>query len=282
MRSVRRGTVFLSAQALALWLGLMGFPARAENPALSPLDPRPVETTPASGNAAGPGPGFMAMSPAHDGSLIDTPEGSANGAAPAEAAPVEEAAPAPSLDTAAQPEQPNALPAVNVAVKTALEARSGGHDQALPRREREAISAFYAARGFAPLWWTDGKPNPEAAPVIKRLQHAADDGLDVKAVPRTLAAASDEDIAAADIALTDAVVAYGRQASGSRVDPHAISKLIGETPEVADPAIILALVATAGEFRRRRTAKIQSAAKGLCGAPRQAASTAARTHSGCA
>ena len=99
---------------------------------------------------------------------------------------------------------------------------------------------------FAPLWWTDGKPNPEAAPVIKRLQHAADDGLDVKAVPRTFAAASDEDIAAADIALTDAVVSYGRQASGSRVDPHAISKLIGETPEVADPAIILALVATAG------------------------------------
>ena len=30
------------------------------------------------------------------------------------------------------------------------------------------------------------------------------------------------------------------------MDPHAISKLIGETPEVADPAIILALVATAG------------------------------------
>ena len=217
MRSVRRGRFFLSAQALALWLGLTGFPARAENPALSPLDPQPLETAPASGNAAGPGPGFM------------------------------EATPAPSVDTAAQPDQPDALPAVNAAVKAALDAKFGGHDQALPRREREAIAAFYAARGFAPLWWTDGKPNPEAAPVIKRLQHAADDGLDVKAVPWTFSAATDEDIAAADIALTDAVVAYGRQASGSRVDPHAISKLIGETPELADPAIILALVATAGE-----------------------------------
>ena len=280
MRSVRRGTVFLSAQALALWLGLMGFPARAENPALSPLDPRPVETAPASGNAAGPGPGFMAMSPAHGGSFVDTPEGAAE-AVPAEAVPpVEEAAPAPSVETAAQPDQTNALPAVNAAVKAALEARFGGHDQALPRREREAIATFYAARGFAPLWWTDGKPNPEAAPVIKRLQHAADDGLDVKSVPRTFAAATDEDIAAADIVLTDAVVSYGRQASGSRVDPHAISKLIGETPEVADPAVILALVATAGEFCRRRTAKIQSAAKGLCGAARQAASTAARAHAG--
>jgi murein L,D-transpeptidase YcbB/YkuD len=54
-------------------------------------------------------------------------------------------------------------------------------------------------------------------------------------------------IAADDIALTDAVVAYGRQASGSRVDPHMISRLIGEEPEVADPALILATVANAGE-----------------------------------
>src|SRR5262249_36089917 len=53
--------------------------------------------------------------------------------------------------------------------------------------------------------------------------------------------------AAADIALTDAVVAYGRQASGSRVDPHMISRLIGAEPEVADPVVILALVSTAGE-----------------------------------
>jgi len=49
--------------------------------------------------------------------------------------------------------------------------------------------------------------------VILRLQHAADDGLDVKAFPRVFSAAPGEEIAVTDLALTDAVVAYGRQAS---------------------------------------------------------------------
>ena len=53
-------------------------------------------------------------------------------------------------------------------------------------------------------------------------------------------------MAAADIALSEAVVAYGREASGSRVDPRTISPLIGARPEVAEPAVILARVSAAG------------------------------------
>ena len=144
---------------------------------------------------------------------------------------------------------PNPLPPVNAALKSALEARSGLREPTglLHRREREAIAAFYALRDFAPLWWSDGKPNPEVAPVIERLRHAADDGLDLKGFRPIVAPVTDEEIATADLALTDAVVTYGRQASGGRIDPHMISRLIGEEPEVADPAVILALVATAGE-----------------------------------
>ncbi len=250
MGAARRGTGFLGVSALALWLGLTGLPAHAENTNPSPLNPRFLETAPLNAHAAEPAPGFMAMSPAHGDSFIDAPDAPAGGldsAAPAEAVPPVDAAPKPSVDAAAQPDLPDALPPVNAALKAALEARFGVHDSAgLPRKEREAIAAFYAARGFAPLWWSDGKPNDEAAPVIKRLQHASDDGLDVKGVPRNLSATTDEGIAAADIAFTDAVVAYGRQASGGRIDPHVISKLIGETPEVADPAVVLALVASAG------------------------------------
>ena len=142
-----------------------------------------------------------------------------------------------------------ALPPVNAALKAALEARSGlPGPVALPhRREREAIAAFYALRDFAPLWFSGGTANAEVAPAIERLKHAADDGLDVKGFPQAVSPATDEEIAAADLALSDAVVAYGRQASGSRVDPRMISRLIGVEPEVADPAVILALVATAGE-----------------------------------
>ncbi|HXW71772.1 MAG TPA: L,D-transpeptidase family protein, partial [Methylocella sp.] len=117
----------------------------------------------------------------------------------------------------------------------------------LHRREREAIAAFYAARNFGPIWWNAGSPSTEAVSVIERLKRAADDGLDLKGFGLAFSASTDKEIAAADIALTDAVVAYGRQASGSRVDPHMISRLIGAEPEVADPAVILALVSSAGE-----------------------------------
>jgi murein L,D-transpeptidase YcbB/YkuD len=142
-----------------------------------------------------------------------------------------------------------ALAPVNAALKAALEARSGSLDPlALPRAsEREAIAAFYALRDFAPLWFSGASANAAVAPVTLRLNRAADDGLDVKGFPQAVSPETGAEIARADLALSDAVVAYARQASGSRVDPRMISRLIGVEPEVADPAVILALVASAGE-----------------------------------
>lgn len=142
-----------------------------------------------------------------------------------------------------------ALPAINAAVRFVLEARSGRPDPLglLGRGELEAIAAFYTARNFAPIWWSSGGLTPEAGPVIERLRRAADDGLDLKGIRLGFSPSTDQEIAAADVALAEAAVAYGRQASGSRVDPQAISRLIGVEPEVADPAVILALVSTAGE-----------------------------------
>jgi L,D-transpeptidase YcbB len=249
MHAPRRGAGFGGVSVLALSLCLAGLPARAGD--VSRAAPS-MEVS----------PGVVAMSPTHGRSFDDAPpadpairpdpDGPAS--APAEAGPqpdadgtaVELPTPNPNLEDAAGQQ---ALPQVNAALKAALEARSGSHDSLglLHRREREAVAAFYALRDFAPLWSSDGKPNAEVAPVTSRLQHAADDGLDVKGFPQAFSAATSEAIASADIALTDAVVAYGRQASGSRVDPHMISRLIGEEPDVADPAVILALVATAGE-----------------------------------
>lgn len=178
-------------------------------------------------------PGFGAITPSPDTPLVpapsDTPALRETDGAPSGAA--------------------ETLPPVNAALKAALEARFGRPDPhgLLHRAEREAIAAFYAMRDYAPLWWSEGRPDPAVTPVILQLQHAADDGLDIKWLPQNLVPSTDEEIASADLALTDAVVAYGRQASGSRVDPHQISRLIGEEPEVADPAVILALVSTAGE-----------------------------------
>ena len=225
MNAPRRGAVFLGVPALALWLCLTGSSARAQDDA------------PMAGFATAP---VLAEAvPLPDAALPpETPDAAERPAGPPAAAPVAD-------ETAA----PHPLPPVNAALKSALEARSGLREPTglLHRREREAIATFYALRDFAPLWWSDGKPNPEVAPVIERLRHAADDGLDLKGFHPIVAPVTDEEIATADLALTDAVVTYGREASGGRIDPHMISRLIGEEPEVAEPAVILALVATAGE-----------------------------------
>ena len=114
------------------------------------------------------------------------------------------------------------------------------------KREREAVAAFYAARAHAPLWFAKDAWTEAARAALARLEHADEDGLALRpgALP-VLNAATDMERAATDLALSLAVVSYGRQASGARIDPQTIDKLITEKPDVADPARILATVSSA-------------------------------------
>ena len=226
------GEAFLkNASTLALALALWGSPARA----LEAYD----------AGAAPPGSNFAALAQVGTPPLIPPGGAAETGSAPV-AAPADAPPPA-AADPSAQP-----LPPLNAAVKAVLDAQAE-HDKAHPaaaerRRENEAIAAFYAARDFAPLWSHGGAPDPEVASTLQRLQRAGEDGLDLKAPPVRFAADGPPDaVANADVALSEAVVAYGREASGSRVDPHAISPLIGARPTLADPAVILAIVSSAGE-----------------------------------
>ena len=108
-------------------------------------------------------------------------------------------------------------------------------------KDREAISAVYAARNDAPFWIEDGKFSAKAMAALSRVDRASEDGLDVSAFPVPVPEGSDPDaLAASELALTDAVVAYGKQASGGRVDPSRIAPLIAARPAVAEPAQILA------------------------------------------
>ena len=155
-------------------------------------------------------------------------------------------APEPATAAQAQP-----LPPLAAAIKAALAKRAGTEIRGLlageRRKERAAIEAFYAAHAYAPTWSADGTPDAAVAPVLARLAKAGDDALAVPTVPtRLVAKGTDEEIAASDIAMTEAVVAYARQASGARVDPRAISALIGARPELADPAKVLNEVVAAG------------------------------------
>ena len=147
---------------------------------------------------------------------------------------------------------PEALPPLNAALKAALDKRDGeavrGPGAGERRKERAAVSFFYAAHGFAPAWSTDGKPNESVSSVLDRLAKAGDDALTLpSAAPKTFKAdGTPEEIVASELALTDAVVAYARQASGSRVDPKGISALIGSLPTLADPAEVLDAVSGVG------------------------------------
>jgi len=144
----------------------------------------------------------------------------------------------------------NTAPASPEAALSALLAERGASSRSLEqKRESEAIAAFYAARDFKLLWLSDGAATEAARNVIPRLAAAGEDGLDTSIRPPSLPSAEalldPARQAAFDLALSEAVLAYGRQASGARIDPHRISRLIGSRPDVADASFILASVASA-------------------------------------
>jgi len=93
--------------------------------------------------------------------------------------------------------------------------------------EREAVTAFYAGRGYAALWITDGRPNARAEAAMARLKNADADGLEAKdfLVPRFGALADAELLADADIELTTSLLAFARQLAVGRLTP---ARVLGE------------------------------------------------------
>ena len=241
---------------------------------LSPLAPAasPVDGAGATQAGAKPKMAEKSLDPEPDAIVVPPTATSVDPldalAAPA-AKPADGKAGAAKLDTPksgpveAKPGQPNgaadpapqraqeALPGLNAAIKAALDKRETaplkGAYVGERRKERKAIAFLYAAHGFAPIWSADGTPAAAAAPILERLAHAADDGLSLPQAPTDLKSSGAPDaVADSDIALTEAVVAYARQATGSRVDPSAISPLIGVKRSLADPAAIIDALAAAG------------------------------------
>jgi murein L,D-transpeptidase YcbB/YkuD len=123
-----------------------------------------------------------------------------------------------------------------------------GRDAAETARLRSEIAAFYITRNFAPLWVETGKPNAAARSVLARLAHARDDGLTIDDMPPVVFGEADGDanLIEAELNLTDLVVAYARQASGSRIEPIRIATSIGAKPVLPDVAAILGSVGPAG------------------------------------
>ena len=106
------------------------------------------------------------------------------------------------------------------------------------RAARGAVRAFYAGRSYAPAWTSGGEMTRAGRAALSQLGRAGEDGLDLSAL--TLPAdpkfgATPTQLAQADVALTQAIIAYAVEASGGRVDPARVAGDIDERPAVANP-----------------------------------------------
>ncbi len=118
------------------------------------------------------------------------------------------------------------------------------------RAARAAIGAFYAARGFEPVWIDASGLTRAGRSALAQLQRASEDGLNLSsfALPNRIAAGlKPDERAEAEMTIAAAVVAYAEQASGSRIAPARISPLISAAPSVADPGVALAETAAAAD-----------------------------------
>ncbi|WP_051091283.1 L,D-transpeptidase family protein [Methylopila sp. M107] len=106
----------------------------------------------------------------------------------------------------------------------------------LSQSDREALTAFYAARQGAPFWISGDRFADKAVSAKARIAKAGEDGLDPKAfkLPEDPVSTAPADVAQAEIRLSVAALAYGRQAWGGRISPKSISPMITAEPSPFD------------------------------------------------
>ena len=162
---------------------------------------------------------------------------------PAQAAPPPAPPPAPVARQVWTTPPGPAKPAVNQAIRDAihLDRKLAGRLTEQQGAIRRAVDAFYASRGDAPVWLDQGHWTPQAQSAFEQLGRAPEDGLDLGAYRVfSLGSGPDSSLALGDVALSEAVAAYAFQASGGRIDPARISKMIGARPTVVSAEQALA------------------------------------------
>ena len=139
---------------------------------------------------------------------------------------------------------------VSGAIENRLADDKGIWPRRLPKADREAIAAFYAAREQRPLWLASTEWNAGASAVIRRLELAAEEGLD-PADYRPLAIGpggegqSPAELAEAELKLSAAVALYARDTRGGRLNPARLSGMLTPTLELPGAGEVLARLAAA-------------------------------------
>ena len=117
------------------------------------------------------------------------------------------------------------------AVELKLAEGKGIWPQRLPKADREAIASFYAARQQRPIWIADNAWNGAARSLMRRLEIAAEDGLDpaeypIPAIGPGAARQSAAELAEAELKLSAAAALFARDARGGRMNPGRLSSLL--------------------------------------------------------
>ncbi|MCC7346152.1 MAG: L,D-transpeptidase family protein [Variibacter sp.] len=115
------------------------------------------------------------------------------------------------------------------------------------KKEAAAVAEFYKARKYAPVFAENGAPTARMTAAIARLKQADADGLEAAdfATPDVKTLADPAALAQAELTLTNALLAYARQAQVGRVTVSRISPNIDFNPTPPDPAAVLATLAEA-------------------------------------
>ncbi len=114
--------------------------------------------------------------------------------------------------------------------------------------ERQAVEAFYTARGFAPLWIANGVQSIRLKALTARLKASDADGLDPADYKLPDVAGTDpEALADAELKTTATLLKFARHLQAGRVEISRISTniLMPQTPP--DPAKVLTAVADAAD-----------------------------------
>ena len=229
MRGLRIG-ILLAGTAVALVLAARSLPAAAAASgdkaieALVPVPDTTFATPPTVRDVTAPTPSTVP---------------------PAVAAPATQPAAPVTAQPAAPADQPAATPALAAADQPIAdklrEILTGKADRIIDRKAKAGVDAFYAARGYAPLWIDNGSADARAQAVTAFLAHVDADGLDPAdyALPEIKAGADAGALADAELKFTQTVLTYARHAQIGRVHFTRISGDISYNLVAPEPADVL-------------------------------------------
>ena len=181
-----------------------------------------------------------------------TPEPQASPAP--EAAPAAQSAPAaPKETTGAVAYQTASVDAADAAIVEKLRGLSDGKfDRILGgRKDRASVEKFYEERNFAPLWISSGSVNERGKAAVDYLMHVDAHGLEPAdyPTPEFRAGAEADNLAEAELKLTQALLTFARHAQIGRVHYSRIGADIAYDLDRPEPADVLTRIAKAASVK---------------------------------